>query len=76
MDRIWLKHYRRAFRPRSSTASTARSETVERIPLNTRDRPAYTNMGRTISFGELERLSRAFGAWLQGRGSQGARGSR
>src|SRR2546425_8680431 len=39
-----------------------------------RDRPAYTNMGRTISFGELERLSRAFGAWLQGQGL--ARGAR
>src|SRR3989475_6450021 len=31
-------------------------------------------MGRTISFGELERLSRAFGAWLQGKGL--ARGAR
>ncbi len=31
-------------------------------------------MGRTISFGDLERLSRAFGAWLQGKGL--ARGAR
>ena len=29
------------------------------------DRPAYSNFGRTISFGELESMSRAFGAWLQ-----------
>src|SRR5437867_13362765 len=39
-----------------------------------RDRPAYTNMGRTISFGDLARMSQAFGAWLQGRGL--ARGAR
>ena len=30
-----------------------------------RDRPAYTNLGRTISFGDLERMSRSFGAWIQ-----------
>ena len=28
-------------------------------------RPAYTNMGRTISYRELDSMSRAFGAWLQ-----------
>ena len=27
--------------------------------------PAFTNMGATITFAELERLSRDFGAWLQ-----------
>ena len=29
-----------------------------------RHRPAYSNMGRTISYGELEELSRHFGSWL------------
>ena len=39
-----------------------------------RDRPAYYNMGVTISFGELDRLSKAFGAWLQSKGlPKGAR---
>src|SRR6266545_468720 len=28
--------------------------------------PAFTNMDRTISYAELDRLSRDFGAWLQG----------
>ncbi|HUP30980.1 MAG TPA: AMP-binding protein [Usitatibacter sp.] len=28
-------------------------------------KPAFTNMGHTITFAELELLSRAFGAWLQ-----------
>jgi long-chain acyl-CoA synthetase len=36
--------------------------------------PAFTNMGRTITYAELERASRDFGAWLQGRGL--ARGAR
>ena len=38
------------------------------------DRPAYNNMGRTLSFGELEQLSRNFAAWLQSLGL--ARGAR
>jgi len=29
------------------------------------DAPAFSNMGRTISFASLERLSRDFGSWLQ-----------
>jgi long-chain acyl-CoA synthetase len=29
------------------------------------DRPAYTNFGRTLTFRQLDSMSRAFGAWLQ-----------
>ncbi|MFU0504054.1 long-chain-fatty-acid--CoA ligase [Pseudaminobacter sp. NGMCC 1.201702] len=37
-------------------------------------RPAFTCMGKTISFAELERLSTAFGAFLQSKGlAKGAR---
>jgi len=37
-------------------------------------RPAFTCMGKTITFGELERLSNDFGAWLQSKGmAKGAR---
>ena len=37
-------------------------------------RPAFTCMGKTISFGEVERQSAAFGAFLQSRGlAKGAR---
>ena len=37
-------------------------------------RPAFTCMGKSISFGELERNSAAIGAWLQARGlAKGAR---
>ena len=29
------------------------------------DRPAYTNMGKTISYGELDRLTLSFAAWIR-----------
>src|SRR5207247_7396775 len=49
-------------------------ELFESATAKYRDRPAYTNMGRTISFGDLERMSRGFGAWLQSKGlAKGAR---
>src|SRR5690606_1676021 len=32
------------------------------------DRPAFACMGKSISFGDLERKSAAFGAWLQAQG--------
>src|SRR2546422_4007900 len=75
MDRIWLKHYPPGV-PAEVEYRQYRSigELFESNTSKYRDRPAYTNMGRTISFGELERLSRAFGAWLQGQGL--ARGAR
>ncbi len=75
MDRIWLKHYPPGV-PAEVDYHQYRS-IGELFGSNTatyRDRPAYTNMGRTIGFGDLERLSRAFGAWLQGKGlAKGAR---
>jgi len=75
MDRIWLKHYPPGV-PAEVEYRQYRSigELFESNTATYRDRPAYTNMGRTISFGDLERLSRAFGAWLQGKGlAKGAR---
>ncbi len=39
-----------------------------------RDLPAYKFMGKTITFGQVDDLSRAFAAWLQGQGL--ARGDR
>ena len=35
-----------------------------------RDRPAFKFMGASLSFGQLDALSRAFGAWLQQQGLQ------
>jgi long-chain acyl-CoA synthetase len=45
-------------------------ESFEKYPA----RPAFTCMGRAISFRDLDALSAAFGAWLQGQGlAKGAR---
>jgi len=39
-------------------------------------RRAFSCMGKAITFGELDTLSRAFGAWLQAKGCKKARASR
>jgi len=38
---------------------------VERAFERYRDRPAFTNRGTTLTFGEVDKLSRAFAAYLQ-----------
>lgn len=75
MEKIWLKHYPPGI-PAEVDYREYRSigELFESNTAKYRDRPAYYNMGKTISFGDLERLSRQFGAWLQGKGlAKGAR---
>lgn len=75
MEKIWLRHYPPGI-PTEVDHGQYRSmgELFESATDKYRDRPAYTNMGRTITFGDLERLSRAFGAWIQARGlAKGAR---
>jgi len=74
MDKIWLKSYPPGvpaevdYRQHKSIG-----DLFEASVAKFRDRPAYHNMGKTISFGELDRLSRAFGAWLQAKGMAKAR---
>lgn len=75
MEKIWLKHYPPGV-PAEIDFSEYRSigELFEKSTEKFRERPAYYNMGATISFGELGRMSRDFGAWLQGKGlERGAR---
>src|SRR5215467_3880744 len=75
MEKIWLKHYPPGV-PGEVDYGQYRSigELFDTSVAKYAERPAYANMGRTISFGELERMSRAFGAWLQSRGlAKGAR---
>ena len=75
MEKIWLKHYPPGV-PREVDYGQYRSigELFDTTVAKYAERPAYTNMGRTISFGEVARLSRAFGAWLQSSGlPKGAR---
>src|SRR5262252_4112092 len=75
MEKIWLQHYPPGV-PSEIDYGQYRSigELFETTVGKYADRPAYTNMGKTISFGDLGRLSRAFGAWLQAKGlAKGAR---
>jgi long-chain acyl-CoA synthetase len=75
MERIWLKSY-----PPGVPAGVKFDEfksvgaLVDKKVVEYRERPAFHCMGKTISFGELDALSRAFGAWLQSKGyGKGAR---
>ncbi|MEI6300379.1 MAG: long-chain-fatty-acid--CoA ligase [Betaproteobacteria bacterium] len=75
MEKIWLKSYPPGvpaeidFRQFKSIG-----DLFEKSCAKFRDRTAYVNMGRSLTFGELEHLAAAFGAWLQSRGL--ARGTR
>ncbi|MCZ8252991.1 MAG: long-chain-fatty-acid--CoA ligase [Hylemonella sp.] len=74
-DRIWLKSYPEgvpADLPPSPYASLV--ALMEESFRKYADRPAYSFMGKEMSFGETDRLSRAFAAYLQGLGlTQGDR---
>ena len=75
MEKIWLKHYPNGV-PAEIDYRQFRSigGLFEKSVEQFRARPAYHNMGKTITFGELESMSRALGAWLQARGvAKGAR---
>jgi len=75
MQKIWLRSYPPGV-PAEIDYSANRSigELFAKNAAAFRDRPAFYNMGRTITFGELDRMSRDFGAWLQARGlRKGAR---
>ncbi|HET9339898.1 MAG TPA: long-chain-fatty-acid--CoA ligase [Casimicrobiaceae bacterium] len=75
MDRIWLKHYPPGVPAEIDVSEYASvrdvfDESVARFA----SRPAFTCLGKTITFAELDTLSAAFGAWLQGQG--GGKGTR
>ena len=74
-DRIWLKSY-----PEGVPADLPPSPYTSLVALMEEsfrkyaDRPAYSFMGKELTFGETDRLSRAFAAYLQGLGlAQGDR---
>jgi long-chain acyl-CoA synthetase len=68
-DHIWLKNY-----PSNIPANIDPSQyatLVEMLEISMKkysDRPAFSCMGRTLSFGELDTLSRDFGAYMLSRG--------
>jgi len=75
MDRFWLKNY-----PKGVPAEVDPSQYSSLVALIDEAfskygaRKAYDSLGKTITFGEVDALSKAFSAWLQQRGL--ARGAR
>ena len=69
MEKIWLKSYPAGVPAEIDVNQYASlREVLEESCAKFGSRPAYSCMGRTITFDELGRLSAAFGAFLQGRG--------
>jgi long-chain acyl-CoA synthetase len=66
MEKIWLKEYPK-YVPEEVDLSEFGSlkQVLERSCQRFAERPAYTNMGVSIRYAELDRMSRAFGAYLQ-----------
>ncbi len=66
MDKIWLKSYPPCV-PAEIHPAEYRSllDIMERSLATYRDLPAYTSMDRTLTFGDLDVLSRRFAAYLQ-----------
>ncbi len=66
MDKIWLKEYPQGV-PAEIDINEFPSlrEFLEQSFSKYSSLPAFTNMGHSISFGELDEMSRYLGAWLQ-----------
>ena len=66
MEKIWLRNY-----PAGVPAEINPEEypslkhLFEEACRKHAAKPAFTNMGRTLSYAEMDELSRRFGAWLQ-----------
>ncbi|MBA5608815.1 long-chain fatty acid--CoA ligase [Duganella sp. FT3S] len=75
MEKIWLKSYPEGV-PAEIDITQYRSVThiLEEAFRKFSDRNAYVCMDKFLTYGELDRLSAAMGAWLQSKGlQQGAR---
>ncbi|HXZ59186.1 MAG TPA: AMP-binding protein [Steroidobacteraceae bacterium] len=66
MEKIWLKSYP-PYVPAEIDPARLRSlkQLLEETCARHADRVAYIYMGATITYAQLDALSRAFGAWLQ-----------
>ncbi len=68
MDRIWLKHYPPGVPADIDSGGYASiTDVFEQACARYGHLPAFTNMGTSLSFAQLDALSRAFAAWLQTR---------
>jgi long-chain acyl-CoA synthetase len=69
MDRFWLKNYPKGV-PTDIDWNQYSSlvQLLEEAFTNYRTRNAYVCFGKTITFGEIDELSKCFAAWLQAKG--------
>ena len=75
MERIWLEHYPKGVPADIDIDEYASVRDVfEEACRKFATRPAFSCMGRTITFNDLDALSSTFGAWLQSIGC--AKGTR
>ncbi len=66
MDRNWLNQYPPGVPADiDPDAYPSLKEAIEAAFTTFRQLPAFTNMGATLTYTQLDELSRAFGAWLQ-----------
>jgi len=69
VEKIWLKHYPKGVPAEIDVNEYASVRDVfEESVAKYAARPAFSCMGKAITFAELDTLSRAFGAYLQGIG--------
>src|SRR5450432_1878767 len=66
LDRNWLNHYPPGVPADiDPDAYPSLKEAIEEAFTTYRQLPAFTNMGATLTYAQLDELSRAFAAWLQ-----------
>jgi long-chain acyl-CoA synthetase len=66
LDRNWLNHYPPGVPADiDPDAYPSLKEAIEEAFSSYRTQPAFTNMGATLTYAQLDALSRAFAAWLQ-----------
>jgi len=66
MKPVWLEHYPPGVPAQADVFRyTSLKDLLEQSCARFRERPAFTNLGATLSYDELDHRSRAFGAWLQ-----------
>ncbi len=69
MEKTWLTSYPRGVSPQINvTAYSSLVELLDAAFKRHADRVAYTFMGKSISFAEVDRLSKSLGAYLQSLG--------
>jgi long-chain acyl-CoA synthetase len=69
VEKIWISHYPKGVPAEIDVNEYASvREIFEESAGKYGGRPAFTCMGRSMGFSELDTLSTAFGAWLQGIG--------